>query len=121
MKNLAIVLSLVLILALAACGSPAPIAAPAQEAPTAEPAAQQPAAEAPAAEPVTVSLWFHSGRGEERDALNETLKSFAAERSDIIVNAVELPEGSYNDQVQAAAFANDLPCLLDFDGPFVHN
>ncbi len=117
-----LILSLLLILALAACGSATPAAAPAQQAPAAaEPAAQQSAAEEPAAAPAAVSLWFHSGRGEERDALNETLKSFAAQRSDIVVNAVELPEGSYNDQVQAAAFANDLPCLLDFDGPFVYN
>jgi multiple sugar transport system substrate-binding protein len=37
------------------------------------------------------------------------------------VNAVLLPEGSYNDQVNAAALAGDLPCLLDFDGPFLYN
>ncbi|HBY95729.1 MAG: sugar ABC transporter substrate-binding protein [Ardenticatenaceae bacterium] len=69
----------------------------------------------------TVKLWFHSGRGEERDALNKILDNFRATNSGVTVDAVELPEGSYNDQVQAAAFANDLPCLLDFDGPFVYN
>jgi len=72
-------------------------------------------------EPITVSLWFHSGRGAERDALNEILNNFEEQNDTIDVEAVELPEGSYNDQVQAAAFANDLPCLLDFDGPFVYN
>ncbi len=74
-----------------------------------------------AGESTTVSLWFHSGQGSERDALNEILDNFAAQNSNITVEAVELPEGSYNDQVQAAAFADDLPCLLDFDGPFVYN
>ncbi len=72
-------------------------------------------------EPTTVSLWFHSGRGAERDALNQILSNFADEHPNITVDAVELPEGSYNDQVQAAAFANDLPCLLDFDGPNLYN
>ena len=27
----------------------------------------------------------------------------------------------YNDQVNSAALAGDLPCLLDFDGPFLYN
>jgi len=72
-------------------------------------------------EEVVVSLWFHSGRGAERDALSTILENFEAQHENITVDAVELPEGSYNDQVQAAAFANDLPCLLDFDGPNTYN
>ncbi len=125
MRRLLIVLfSLLLIVALAACAAPA-TDMPATEAPadaTAAPAAESGEAAAPvAAEPQTVSLWFHSGQGSERDALNQILDNFAAANPDITVDAVELPEGSYNDQVQAAAFAQDLPCLLDFDGPFVYN
>jgi len=34
---------------------------------------------------------------------------------------IELPDGSYTDQVNAAALAGDLPCLLDFDGPLLYN
>ncbi|HIE38942.1 MAG TPA: sugar ABC transporter substrate-binding protein [Anaerolineales bacterium] len=105
---------------LVACG-PTPTEPP-TEAPTEPPT--EPPTEAPTeppVEPVTVTLWFHSGRGEERDALNQILANFAAARDDIVVDAVELPEGSYNEQVQAAAFSDDLPCLLDFDGPFVYN
>lgn len=78
-------------------------------------------AQGAAGETVTIDMWFHSGRGSERDALDKILANFAAANPNIKVNAVKLPEGSYNDQVQAAAFANDLPCLLDFDGPFVYN
>lgn len=90
--------------------------------PTATTAPASSPTEAPSAsQPVTIDLWFHSGRGSERDALNKILDNFAAQNQTIKVNAVELPEGSYNDQVQAAAFANKLPCLLDFDGPFVYN
>ncbi len=70
----------------------------------------------------TVSLWFHSGKGEERWALNAQIEEFnKTHAGEIKIDAVQLPEGSYNDQVQAAALAGDLPCLLDFDGPFVYN
>jgi multiple sugar transport system substrate-binding protein len=70
---------------------------------------------------VTIKLFFHSGTGPERDALNASLKAFQAQDPNIIVDAVQLPEGSYNDQVHAAALAHNLPCLLDFDGPNLYN
>ncbi|PIU40051.1 MAG: ABC transporter substrate-binding protein, partial [Candidatus Omnitrophica bacterium CG07_land_8_20_14_0_80_50_8] len=68
-----------------------------------------------------MKVWFHSGKGEERDVLDAQVRDFNAMNTGVTVNAVELPEGSYNDQVQAAALAGDLPCLLDFDGPFLYN
>jgi len=71
--------------------------------------------------PVEVTVWFHSGKGEERDVLNGQVTDFNAMQDEIVINAVLLPEGSYNDQVNAAALAGDLPCLLDFDGPFLYN
>lgn len=81
-----------------------------------------PAAEAPAADgPVTVDVWFHSGKGEEREVLDAQVTSFNEMQDEVFVNAIQLPEGSYNDQVNAAALADDLPCLLDFDGPFLYN
>lgn len=112
-------------LVLAACGggqeTPPPEQPEEAEQPTEVPTEPPEEEPEPSGEAVTVDLWFHSGRGSERDALNQILDNFRAERDDIVVQAEELPEGSYNDQVQAAAFANDLPCLLDFDGPFVYN
>ncbi len=72
-------------------------------------------------EPVTIKVWFHSGKGEEREVLDAQVKDFNAMQDEVIVEAVQLPEGSYNDQVNAAALAGDLPCLLDFDGPFLYN
>ncbi len=70
----------------------------------------------------TVSLWFHSGKGEERQALNAQVEEFnKAHAGEIKIDAVKLPQGSYNEQVQAATLAGDLPCLLDFDGPFLYN
>ncbi|NOK62608.1 MAG: sugar ABC transporter substrate-binding protein [Chloroflexi bacterium AL-W] len=70
---------------------------------------------------VTVELWYHSGQGGEREALNTSIENFTSENPNITIDLVELPDGSYNDQVNAAALANDLPCLLDFDGPNLYN
>ncbi len=68
-----------------------------------------------------VSVWFHSGKGPERDALAAQVEAFNGSQNTYRVVAEQLPEGTYNDQVQAAALSNDLPCLLDFDGPFIYN
>lgn len=68
-----------------------------------------------------VTLWFHSGQGSERDALGELIDQFNAESMEYEIVPVEVPEGSYAEQVKAAALAGDLPCVLDFDGPFVYD
>lgn len=73
------------------------------------------------AAPVTIEVWFHSGKGEERAVLNAQVREFNAMQDEVFVKLVELPEGSYNDQVNAAALAGRLPDLLDFDGPFMAN
>ncbi|MFQ5610974.1 MAG: ABC transporter substrate-binding protein [Anaerolineae bacterium] len=125
-KDLWLVLLTLLALSLGAaqCGGAAPVEE-AQEAveQVAEEAQEvvEEVAEEPAAEPVTVEVWFHSGKGEERDALEASIEEFNTTHTDVQVNAVQLPEGSYNDQVNAAALAGDLPCALDFDGPFLYN
>ncbi|MFR9676513.1 ABC transporter substrate-binding protein [Streptomyces sp. TR02-1] len=68
-----------------------------------------------------VTVWFHSGQGSERETLQRQVKEFNASQKDVKVELTLLPEGSYNDQVQAASAAGDLPDLLDFDGPFLYN
>jgi multiple sugar transport system substrate-binding protein len=114
------ILSLLIIaaLVLGACGpTPAP-------APTEAPAPVEEATEAPAPEvkeKVKIKVWFHSGKGEERDVLDAQVEDFNAMQDEVEVEAVRLPEGSYNEQVSAAALAGDLPDLLDFDGPFLYN
>lgn len=70
---------------------------------------------------VKLSVWFHSGRAEERTAIAAVIDEFNRQDNGITVEMVQLPEGSYNDQVQAAALAGDLPDVLDFDGPNVYN
>jgi multiple sugar transport system substrate-binding protein len=99
-------------LLLAACGGAA------TEAPMAQPTEAMPEE---AAAPVTIDVWFHSGKGEERDVLDAQVEDFNSMQDAVVVNPILLPEGSYNDQVNAAALAGDLPCLLDFDGPNLYN
>src|SRR5205085_5132264 len=70
--------------------------------------------------PITVELFFHSGQGAERAALNATLQAFNNSHPDIHVEAVQLSEGSYIDQVNVAAMSHSLPCLLDFDVPTLY-
>jgi len=67
------------------------------------------------AEPVTIEVWFHSGKGEEREVLDAQVEEFNAMQNEVVVEPVQLPEGSYNEQVSAASLAGDLPDLLDFD------
>ena len=108
----------VLALLVAACATPAAPAAPAAAPAGSESGTQEAMT---GEEPVTLSVWFHSGKGEERDVLDAQVADFNAMDTGVIVEAELLPEGSYNEQVQAAALAGDLPCLLDFDGPFLYN
>ncbi len=108
----ALVISLLAVLMVACAPAPA-------EAPAAEEAGA--AEEAEPAEAVTVDIWFHSGKGEERDVLDAQVKAFNEMQDKVFINAIQLPEGTYNDQVNSAALAGDLPCLLDFDGPNLYN
>jgi multiple sugar transport system substrate-binding protein len=68
-----------------------------------------------------ITLFFHSGQGPEREALNASLQAFSELHPDIQVVPVQLPEGRYTDAVNIAAMAHSLPCLLDFDGPTLYN
>ena len=68
-----------------------------------------------------ITVWYHSGRGAEREVTRDQVERFNEMQDEVFVNLVELPEGSYNEQVQAAAVANDLPDVLDLDGPYVAN
>ncbi|MEM9777119.1 MAG: extracellular solute-binding protein, partial [Chloroflexota bacterium] len=125
---------LIFILAfVAACGGSAPEAPePAEEASTSvdeeasadtddEEMAEEEMEESSSAEPISISVWNHAGQGGERDAIETIAAGFNSSQSDYAVEIVSLPDGSYTDQVNAAALAGDLPCLLDFDGPLLYN
>lgn len=74
-----------------------------------------------AASAQTLQMWVHAGPGPERDAYVESVKAFNQANPGLKLELVTLPEGSYSDQVNAAALAKKLPCVLDFDGPNVYN
>ncbi len=69
----------------------------------------------------TVTMWVHAGPGPEAIAYAAAVESFNQKNKDIKLELVKLPEGSYSDQINAAAVAHKLPDLLDFDGPNVYN
>ncbi|HUG25227.1 ABC transporter substrate-binding protein [Piscinibacter sp.] len=69
----------------------------------------------------TVTMWVHAGPGPEADAYVAAVEVFNKKNADVKVELIKLPEGSYSDQVNAAALARKLPCVLDFDGPNVYN
>jgi multiple sugar transport system substrate-binding protein len=80
-----------------------------------------PSTDAASAAPVRVTMWVHAGPGPEVAAFTAAVAAFEARHPDIRVDLQRLPEGTYGDQVNAAAIARKLPCLLDFDGPNVTN
>ena len=76
---------------------------------------------APALARTELVVWYHSGKAEERAVIDHQVKTFNAMQDEVTIKAVEIPEGGYNEQVQAAALAGGLPDILDLDGPFVAN
>lgn len=69
----------------------------------------------------TLEVWAHAGQAAERQTIAAQVDRFNQSQTDIKLALTFIPEGSYNSQVQAAALANDLPDILEFDGPFVYN
>jgi len=76
--------------------------------------------------PTKITLWFHGGSVGESDTLRAQVEQFNSSQSNWEVVITEIPGGAtassgYNDAVNAAAVAHDLPDILDFDGPFLFN
>lgn len=68
-----------------------------------------------------LEVWYHTGTSEARDVLTSQVKEFNSSQDEVKVKLTLLPEGNYPDQVAAASAADDLPALLDFDGPFLYS
>lgn len=78
------------------------------------------AASGPAkAVPVHLTLWSHTGTDREQAALRAQVAGFEKAHTGTTVSVKIFSEGTYNDAVQAAAASDDLPDLLDVDGPQV--
>ena len=66
-----------------------------------------------------LSLWYHgagSANAEEATML-QVIEDFNASQSDWVIAIESFPPIAYNDAVDAAALAGDLPDILDVDGP----
>lgn len=73
---------------------------------------------APAMAQEEIALWYHgAGNNVEGELINALISDFNASQSDYSVVIEEFPQESYNDSVEAAALAGNLPCILDVDGP----
>lgn len=71
---------------------------------------------------LTLTMFAHEGA--EADVFTEVINDFNATQGSelgIEVDLTLIPEGQYTDQIQAAASADDLPDLMDFDGPTMAN
>lgn len=65
-----------------------------------------------------VSLWYHGGGNTvERELIDRIIADFNGSQGDYTVVIEAFPQESYNDSVEAAALAGNLPCILDVDGP----
>ncbi|NBE50507.1 ABC transporter substrate-binding protein [Streptomyces boluensis] len=68
----------------------------------------------------TISTFYHGG-GEEKKTFLNVVDSFNKSQDQVTVKVQSVPEGTYNDSVQAASASDKLPDVLDFDGPNLYN
>ncbi len=71
-----------------------------------------------------VTIWFHSSSASP--IYEEQIARFNESQDEYEAVITEIPGGSvsgsgYNDAVNAAAVAGNLPCVLDLDGPYAYN
>ena len=65
-----------------------------------------------------IDLWYHgAGNDVEAALINQIIDDFNTSQSEFSVVIESFPQESYNDSVEAAALAGNLPCILDVDGP----
>lgn len=77
---------------------------------------------APSGGTTEIKMWTHSaGNPAELKVYKQIISDFNASQTKYKVVEESFPQGAYNDAIVAAASANDLPCLLDMDGPIVPN
>ncbi|MEY4758043.1 MAG: hypothetical protein RJA34_2941 [Pseudomonadota bacterium] len=63
-------------------------------------------------------VWHHGGRADnERERMAGMIEKWNKANPSMPAKLEIQPEGSYNEQVQAAALSGNLPDLLDLDGP----
>jgi len=69
-----------------------------------------------------LTMWYHGAGNEvESQIINQIVSDFNASQSDFAVTLESFPQGAYNDSVIAGALANNLPDIVDVDGPVMPN
>lgn len=69
-----------------------------------------------------ITMWTHSaGNPAELEVYEQIISDFNASQDEYEVVHESFPQGAYNEAVVSAAVSNDLPCLLDLDGPIMPN
>ncbi len=71
--------------------------------------------------PVYLTAWFHSGTPAESRAMRQQVAAFNAAQREVQVKLTEIPEASYPAVVAEATATGNLPDILGFDGPYLHN
>ena len=65
-----------------------------------------------------LAMWYHGAGNEVESAIvNQIIDDFNASQSEYTIALESFPQGAYNDAVQAAALAGNLPDIIDVDGP----
>lgn len=68
---------------------------------------------------IVVSMWRHQGTPTESNYYDEVIAKFNASQDEIDLQAIALPDATYVEQVNAAILSEDLPDILDLDGPLM--
>ncbi len=67
-----------------------------------------------------LEVWLHAGQAAERRMLQAQVTRFNNSHQKIRINAVILPEGTYEARVREAALADKLPDMLELNGPYLY-
>jgi multiple sugar transport system substrate-binding protein len=69
-----------------------------------------------------ITVWTHNLPGNiEGDALEATVKEFEQVQVDYKIELVQIAHANYTDRIIASAQSGSLPCVLEFDGPYLYN
>lgn len=71
---------------------------------------------------IEIHMWNHAaGNPEELATITAVIDAFNASQDTYVVRQEAFPQLVYGDAITAAALTNDLPCIVDIDGPIVPN
>ncbi len=69
-----------------------------------------------------ISMWMHNIPGSvEGEALKVSINEFEQKQSDYKIELFAIPGELYANRVAASALSGGLPCVLEFDGPYLYN